>query len=161
MSAMESEEVPDFGGRPTAPLSKLQGAYSTGRRPLSSGVSVGTYGGMDDKIKAIEGRLGGIETEQRTHFRWTVTIGIALIAAFITGFGIMLARTDRTEDKIARLEERVGRLETGVAELPGKISQSLLQLNQTLLQAIIAGSSMRAPPQVPQSPSGSEPTVPR
>jgi septal ring factor EnvC (AmiA/AmiB activator) len=92
--------------------------------------------------------------------RWMLLIAIGLASLFATGFGFMMARIDRTEDKISRVEDkisrvedRISRVETSVAELPGKISQNLMQLNQTLLQAITATNNQR-PPQIIIVPQG-------
>jgi hypothetical protein len=113
-----------------------------------------------DRLTRIEGRLGTIEAEQRAHLRWMMLIAIGLASLFATGFGFMMARIDRTEDKISRVEDkvsrvedRISRVETSVAELPGKISQNLMQLNQTLFQAITATNNQR-PPQIIIVPQG-------
>jgi flagellin-specific chaperone FliS len=106
-----------------------------------------------DRLTRIEGRLATIEAEQRAHLRWMMLIAIGLASLFATGFGFMMARIDRAEDKISRVEDRISRVETAVAELPGKISQNLMQLNQTLLQAITAMNNQR-PPQIIIVPQG-------
>jgi septal ring factor EnvC (AmiA/AmiB activator) len=142
-----------------------------------SGARQGGGGPSDmngDHLTRIEGRLGTIEAEQRAHLRWMLLIAIGLASLFATGFGFMIARIDRTEDKISRVEDRISgvedrisrvedrisgvedrisRVETSVAELPGKISQNLMQLNQTLLQAITATNNQR-PPQIIIVPQG-------
>jgi hypothetical protein len=135
-----------------------------------SGARQGGGGPSDmngDRLTRIEGRLGTIEAEQRSHLRWMMLIAIGLASLFATGFGLMMTRIDRTEDKISRVEDRISRVEdkisgvedrisrveTSVAELPGKISQNLMQLNQTLLQAITATNNQR-PPQIIIVPQG-------
>jgi hypothetical protein len=115
----------------------------------------GGDGPSDMSIRRIEERLGAIETEQRSQVRWSVTVSVMIVAVLIAGFGFVLVRMDRSEDKILRLDDRLGRLESALGELPGKIQSSLLQLNQTLLQAITAASTQKASPAVvPQTPSG-------
>ncbi len=122
------------------------------------------------EMSDLERRLDTLESEHRTHFRWT--IGTLIIVAFglvtlITTLSLGIAnflsgRIERTEDRITRLDDRVGRIETAVSDLPTKINQNLMQLNQTLLQAVIAGATQRRPeppsppsPQnVPQKPPG-------
>jgi hypothetical protein len=78
-----------------------------------------------------KGRLAAIEAEQRAHLRWMLLIAIGLASLFATGFGFMMARIDRAEDKIShvedkisRVEDRISQVEMSVAELPGKISQT-------------------------------------
>jgi hypothetical protein len=114
------------------------------QRPTPNGPEFGGGqggGGSDmngDRLTRIEWRLATIETEQRGHLRWTMLIAIGLASLFAVGFGIMMVRIDRAEDKISRVE-------TSVLELPGKISQNLMQLNQTLLQAITATNNQKSP----------------
>jgi hypothetical protein len=115
---------------------------------LKSGGGGGTFGGMDDgRLSVVESRLFGIESEQRSHFRWsiglTVTVALGLAGVIFTSTAFLMARVDRVEDRLSRLE-------TNVQELPGKLTSSLNQVNQTLLQAITASSTMaltRPPPQ--------------
>src|SRR6202453_3177080 len=83
--------------------------------------------------------LGAIETEQRTHLRWTLTIALALAGLIATSGAFLMTRVDRVEDRLSKLE-------TSVNELPGKLSGSLAQINQTLFQAITA--SKQTSPQV-------------
>jgi hypothetical protein len=130
--------------RPTTPDPEFGGGRGSGGPPDMNG----------DRLAGIEGRLTTIESEQRAHLRWAMLLAIGLASLFIVGFGIMMVRIDRTEDKISRLDDRLSRVETSVSELPGKIDQNLMQLTQTMLQAITATNNQR-PPQVivvPQSP---------
>ena len=64
-----------------------------------------------DRLTRIEGRLATIEAEQRAHLRWMMLIAIGLASLFATGFGFMMVRIDRTEDKISRVEDRISRVE--------------------------------------------------
>ncbi|MEA2905488.1 MAG: hypothetical protein QOI12_2875 [Alphaproteobacteria bacterium] len=105
---------------------------------------------------------------QRAQVGWAVAITLALAALVVTAFGAfagfttLMARMDRTEDKIVRLEERIGRLETALAELPGKISQQLMESNRTILTAVMAAKTT-APDQqhaMPQ-PAQQFPDMPR
>ena len=109
----------------------------------------------DDRLKAVEARVGTIESEQRAHIRFTMQIGIGLAALIATATGLMLTvtllRTDRLEDRAARLDEKVN-------ALPGQINQNLQSLTQTLSGAITATQGNRPPviiippPQAPHEP---------
>jgi hypothetical protein len=90
-----------------------------------------------DRLTRIEGRLIAIESEQRAHMRWAMLLAIGLASVFAGGFGVIMLRIDRTEDKLSRIE-------SSVSELPGKIAGNLSQINQTLFQAI-AASKQQAP----------------
>ncbi|UFS77189.1 hypothetical protein LPB73_07375 [Tardiphaga sp. 37S4] len=116
--------------------------------PLKSGGGDGTFTDMDDgRLKAIDTRLNSIESEQRTHFRWTVTIALALGGLVATSSAFLMTRVDRVEDRLTRLEGSVN-------DLPGRLSTSLNQINQTLFQAISAAK--QSPPQVILMPAPSE-----
>lgn len=116
-------------GVPLTPPAPLAGGPSGPHTPNMS----------DDRLKAIDGRLIAIESEQRTHFRWTVTIALALAGLIATTTAFLMTRVDRVEDRLSRLE-------TSVNELPAKIGSNLSQINQTLFQAIQAAKQV--PPQV-------------
>jgi hypothetical protein len=133
-------------------ISELERQASTDEQPLKSGDGGSTFEGMDDaRFDQIDARLGAIETEQRIHLRWTLTIDLALAGLIATSSAFLMTRVDRVEDRLYRLE-------TSVNELPGKLSGSLAQINQTLFQAITA--SKQTSPQVILLPAPS-PADPR
>jgi hypothetical protein len=120
---------------------------------LKSGGGGGTSDGMDaGRLNKIETRLGGIESEQRTHLRWMVTIALTLAAIIITSSAFLMSRVDRVEDRLSRLESNVN-------DLPGKLAGSLGQINQTLFQAITA--SKQTPPQVILLPAPQPSSIPK
>jgi len=103
-----------------------------------------------DRLTRIEGRLIAIELEQRAHMRWAMLLAIGLASVFAGGFGVIMLRIDRTEDKLSRIE-------SSVSELPGKIAGNLSQINQTLFQAITA--SKQQSPQVILLPAPEPPAL--
>jgi hypothetical protein len=140
-------EVLNIFERQQEQATKLSDAASR----MTGGNGPSMPGDDEDRLKAIEVRLTGIEGEQRTNLRWVVTIALGLAAIIATSTAFLMSRVDRVEDRLSRLE-------TSVNELPSKISGNLTQLNQTLFQAITAAKQV--PPQVilvPATDSGVPP----
>jgi hypothetical protein len=98
---------------------------------------------MTDRLERIERRLDTIEGEQRTHFRWMITMFVGLGGLFVASTSLLMARIDRSEDRISKME-------TAISALPAQVNQNLMQLTQTLAQTILAAQRLAPPPQPPQ-----------